>query len=66
MSRVDKKWSLWWKGLYELWWSLVGSLFRDMLSFSLGNGCTVRFWVDPWVEGRVLLSERYPALFGCL
>lgn len=36
----------------------MGSIFRNKLSFSLGNGCRARFWVDPWVEGRCLYQKK--------
>lgn len=34
----------------------------NRLSFSLGDGLSVKFWIDPWVESRFRLmdsSHRY-------
>lgn len=64
MDRVSKGWALWWRDLYDLWWSLVGCLFRDNLSLSLGNGRSVKFWLDLWLEGKVCLKDRFPRLFA--
>lgn len=35
----------------------------NRLSFSLGDGLSVKFWIDPWVESRFRLMDRFPSLF---
>lgn len=65
-NEVYKNWSLWWRGLYELWCSpvaAVGNLFWDKLSFVLENGSRVKFWVDPWLAGKGRMKDRFPRLF---
>ena len=32
-------------------------------SFILGNGRTIRFWEDPWINGAAL-SSQYPTLYN--
>lgn len=56
VSSVSKKWSLWCKDLYELWWSPIESLF-------FGEWGRVRFWFDSWIEDRCWLMDRFPSFF---
>lgn len=52
--------------MYDLWWSPVGELFWDRSKFSLGNGLKASFCVDPWLESRCRLMDRFSYLFELL
>src|SRR4051812_11594175 len=55
-------------GGFQFWRHLikVRDIFRDNVTFSVGNSRSVRFWRDKWSEaGR--LAEVFPTLFSfCL
>lgn len=40
---MSKKWSLWWRDLYSLWWDREGLLFRENIKMSIGNGSILKF-----------------------
>lgn len=39
----------------------ASSIFRASTSWSVGNGWTCRFWMDPWIDGKAI-SDLAPSL----
>ena len=49
-----------WRSIHKGWES-----FSKHLSFAMGNGTHIRFWLDRWI-GDNTLKDLYPKLYACL
>lgn len=43
----------------------MGCLFQNNVIFVLRSGCSVKFWSDPWVEGKIVSKDRFLGCSSC-
>jgi len=64
IDRKNNRESLWWKDLKRVWaleeWE---NNFEDKVTWELGDGDSILFWEDKWVENGVL-RVLFPRIFN--
>ena len=64
-SRRNSRDSIWWRDLSNVCNAFEeGSWFRSGIKWKIGCGSKVKFWEDGWLDGGILLLEKYPRMYS--
>ena len=63
VTLTHRRQSTWWQDLCRIFDKVeLGNWFNRRCQWSLGDGRSIKFWEDRWVDGEVL-KEKFPRLF---
>ncbi|XP_028230574.1 uncharacterized protein LOC114410857 [Glycine soja] len=62
-ARDKRGYSHWWRDIRNLYHQLDCSIFKDNLSWKVGCGENIKFWIDNWLGEQYSLQQKYYKLF---